>query len=227
VNLAPVERAHASSTMPENRLDHTASHLDRRFLGRMLELGLMVFLVVAHPHHESQSPSPATAQESRAPTVSARIAVPIVAAPASITARTGRRRFAWPISGTLTSGFGRRGFWSWHAGVDIVARRGTPIRAAAPGTVRLSAWQSSYGRVIRIAHARGFSTVYAHNSRNFVKVGDRVERGTIIGAVGHTGRASGDHLHFEVRRDGVPRNPLSFLPPQASVPVSVKERTSG
>jgi murein DD-endopeptidase MepM/ murein hydrolase activator NlpD len=101
------------------------------------------------------------------------------------------------------------------------------IRAAAPGTVQFSGWQSSYGRVIRIAHSSGFSTVYAHNSRNFVKVGDRVERGTIIGSVGHTGRASGDHLHFEVRRYGVPRNPLSFLPPQAPVPIPAKERAIG
>jgi murein DD-endopeptidase MepM/ murein hydrolase activator NlpD len=225
VNLTPIERAKESTTA-ENRLDRTARYFDRRFAGRMIELGVMVFLVVAHPHPDSPGTKAATAQEPRAQAASARIAMPIVAAPASITARTGRS-FTWPIAGRLTSGFGRRGFWSWHAGVDIVAHRGTLIRAAAPGTVQFSGWQSSYGRVIRLAHSNGFSTVYAHNSRNFVKVGDRVERGTIIGSVGHTGRASADHLHFEVRRYGVPRNPLSFLPPQAPVPVPARERAIG
>lgn len=132
------------------------------------------------------------------------------------------RAFSWPIAGRLTSGFGRRGFWSWHAGVDIAARRGTPIRAAAPGVVRFSGWQSSYGRVIRIAHPDGYTTVYAHNSRNLVKTGDRVERGTVIAAVGHTGHATADHLHFEVRRYGIPRNPLPFLRQQPPVPTPTR-----
>jgi len=187
----------------------------------------MVFLVLAHSYPDSPGTRPATAQEPRVQAASARIAMPVVAGPASITARTGHRPFTWPIAGRLTSGFGRRGFWSWHAGVDIVARRGTLIRAAAPGTVQFSGWQSSYGRVIRVAHSQGFSTIYAHNSRNLVKVGDRVEQGTIIGAVGHTGRASADHLHFEVRRYGVPRNPLSFLPLQAPVPAPAKGQAIG
>jgi murein DD-endopeptidase MepM/ murein hydrolase activator NlpD len=122
-----------------------------------------------------------------------------------------RVEFIWPVEGPVVSGFGRRGFWGWHRGVDIKAQPGRSIRAAAGGTVLFSGWQSSYGRVIKIAHANGFSTVYAHNLRNFVKTGDRVEPGTVIAAVGHTGRATTYHLHFEIRRQGVAQNPLLLL----------------
>ena len=79
--------------------------------------------------------------------------------------------------------------------------------------------ESSYGRIIEIAHPNGLSTVYAHNSANFVRAGDKVKTGTVIGAVGRTGRATADHLHFEIRRQGVPRDPLPLLPhpPAASM----------
>jgi Peptidase family M23 len=120
-------------------------------------------------------------------------------------------RFRWPVHGPVSSGFGRRGFGAWHSGVDIQAAHGQPIRAAAAGTVLFSGWQSSYGRVVKIAHAGGFTTVYAHNLKNSVKAGDRVQPGTVIGAVGQTGRATGDHLHFEVRREDRAQNPLPLL----------------
>jgi murein DD-endopeptidase MepM/ murein hydrolase activator NlpD len=225
VKRGPIEPARASMRV-ENRLDRTARCFDRRVAGRMIELGVMVFLVLTQPGLAPSATRPATAQESHAQPARRGIATP-VAARAAVTARLGQRPFAWPISGRLTSGFGRRGLWSWHTGVDIVARRGTPIRAAAPGIVQFSGWQSSYGRVIRIAHSQGFSTLYAHNSRNFVKAGDRVETGTVIGAVGHTGRASADHLHFEVRRYGVPRNPLSFLQGQDPVQMQATRQVIG
>src|SRR4029453_16838876 len=115
--------------------------------------------------------------------------------------------FRWPVNGPVSSGFGRR-FGEWHSGVDIKAPPGEPIRAAAAGTVLFSGWRSSYGRVVEIAHADGFITVYAHNLRNSVKAGDRVQPGTVIGAVGRAGRAAGNHLHFEVRRQGWAQNPL-------------------
>jgi murein DD-endopeptidase MepM/ murein hydrolase activator NlpD len=216
MNQESIERAKTSVTV-ENRLDRTARYFDRRFAGPMIELGVMVLLVLTHPHLSAPVTGRATALEPQAQSAGGSIALPVVAARASVATWTGHRPLAWPIAGRLTSGFGRRGFWSWHTGVDIVARRGTPIRAAAPGVVQFSGWQSSYGRLIRIEHGQGLSTVYAHNSRNFVKAGDRVERGTVIGAVGHTGRATADHLHFEVRRYGVPRNPLSFLQGQTPV----------
>ncbi len=95
--------------------------------------------------------------------------------------------------------------------VDIKAPAGTPIRAAAPGTVTFSGRQSSYGRTVKIAHANGLSTVYAHNSANFVKPGDPVKAGTLIGTVGRTGRATTSHVHFEIRRKGVAKNPLPLL----------------
>jgi murein DD-endopeptidase MepM/ murein hydrolase activator NlpD len=128
-------------------------------------------------------------------------------------------RFRWPVNGPVSSGFGRRGFGGWHSGVDIKAPQGQPIRAAAAGTVLFSGWQSSYGRVVKIAHADGFTTVYAHNLRNFVKAGDRVQLGTVIGAVGQTGRATANHLHFEVRREGRAQNPLPLLARREPTPL--------
>lgn len=117
----------------------------------------------------------------------------------------------WPVHGSVTSRFGSRGFWGWHRGVDIKAHHGAPIHAAAGGTVAFSGRQGSYGRVIKMVHANGLSTVYAHNSVNFVKTGDRVRAGALIGAVGRTGHAASNHLHFEVHRQGVAHDPLPLL----------------
>ena len=122
-----------------------------------------------------------------------------------------RAGFIWPVRGPVISRFGSSRLSGWHSGVDIKAPRGTPIRAAAPGIVTFSGRQSSYGRTVKIAHANGLSTVYAHNSANFVKPGDPVKAGTLIGTVGHTGRATTNHVHFEIRRKGVAKNPLLLL----------------
>ncbi len=120
--------------------------------------------------------------------------------------------FSWPVKGTLTSTFGarRRGH---HDGVDISASNGTVIRSASAGKVIFSDKLAGYGNVIIIEHDRGFTTVYAHNERNQVKKGDLVERGSRIGLVGRSGRASGSHLHFEIRKNNIARNPLHYLPP--------------
>ena len=128
-----------------------------------------------------------------------------------LTLHVDRAGFIWPVKGSVTSRFGPRGLWGWHRGVDIKAPRGAPIHAAATGTVVFSGRQSSYGRVIKIAHANGLSTIYAHNSANFVRAGDRVRAGALIGAVGRSGRATTNHLHFEVRRRGVANDPLPLL----------------
>jgi len=133
--------------------------------------------------------------------------------------RTDWAEFRWPVNGPVSSGFGRRGFGGWHSGVDIKAPQGQPIRAAAAGTVLFSGWQSSYGRVVKIVHADGFTTVYAHNLKNSVKAGDRVQPGTVIGAVGRTGRATANHLHFEVRRQGRAQNPLPLLARREPTPL--------
>ena len=128
-----------------------------------------------------------------------------------LSAHGDRIGFAWPVEGSVVSRFGRRGLWGWHRGVDIKAPRGAPIHAAAAGIVVFSGRQSSYGRVIKIAHPNGLVTIYAHNSANFVKAGDRVKGGALIGAVGRTGHATTNHLHFEVRRQGVAHDPLTLL----------------
>ena len=120
-------------------------------------------------------------------------------------------RFAWPLEGRLSSGFGRRGRRP-HQGIDISARPGTPIRAAEAGKVIYSGWLGGYGRVVIVKHAGRYSTVYAHNRANKVRVGQFVERGDVVALVGSSGRSSGPHVHFEVRRDDRAQNPLRFLP---------------
>lgn len=119
--------------------------------------------------------------------------------------------FAWPVEGQLSSAFGRRRM-GWHRGIDIKADLGTIVTAAAGGTVVASGYQTRYGRVVKIEHANGFMTVYAHNDDNLVEAGDRVMTGQIIAAVGRTGRATAHHLHFEIRQAGLAYNPLYLLP---------------
>jgi LysM repeat protein len=121
----------------------------------------------------------------------------------------------WPVPGKISSYYGmRRG--RPHEGIDIPAPRGTPIRAAANGLIVASSGSlkgySGYGRVIIIDHGKGIWTLYAHNSKNRVNSGSCIRAGEIIGEVGATGNATGDHLHFEVRKNGRPINPLNYLP---------------
>ncbi len=121
--------------------------------------------------------------------------------------------FRWPLEGPISSPFGRRRS-GWHAGIDIKAEVGTPIFAAARGTVLYSGREKYYGRVLKVEHEDGFLTVYAHNLQNFVEAGDVVEAGQVIGTVGRTGRASTYHLHFEIRNNGKVFNPVFLLPAQ-------------
>jgi murein DD-endopeptidase MepM/ murein hydrolase activator NlpD len=125
---------------------------------------------------------------------------------------TAKRKLMWPVKGgTLTSRFGTRNGKNHH-GIDIGARRGTPIRAAHGGKVEFSGWgPTGYGLMIIIKHPGNLTTVYAHNSRNLVKKGSKVKRGQMIARVGKTGRASGPHVHFEVRNDTHAKNPLLYL----------------
>jgi hypothetical protein len=126
--------------------------------------------------------------------------------------------FAWPADGMVASGFGRRRV-GWHAGIDIKADMGTPVLAAAAGTVSFSGWSASYGRLVKIQHPNGFVTVYAHNSEILVQIGDEVESGKMIATVGRSGRASDHHLHFEIRREGMAFNPLFLLEGRDHTPV--------
>lgn len=104
-------------------------------------------------------------------------------------------------------GAGRR----MHAGVDFAGSRGTPIYATADGVVTHAGWQSGYGRLVKIKHAFGIETRYAHNSNIRVKVGQRVSRGDRISDMGATGRVTGTHLHYEVRLNGTPVNPMTYI----------------
>jgi murein DD-endopeptidase MepM/ murein hydrolase activator NlpD len=119
--------------------------------------------------------------------------------------------FLWPAEGRVSSTFGRRSS-GWHRGVDIKAERGAPIMASAPGVVTASGVEPRYGRVVKIEHPNRFVTVYAHNDRNLVQIGDRVLSGQTIAVMGRTGRATADHVHFEIRHAGLAYNPLYMLP---------------
>jgi len=125
---------------------------------------------------------------------------------------------SWPLPGhrRVTSGYGNRPRprgrgTEMHSGVDISAPRGTHIVAAESGTVVLSGWHGGFGQTVIIEHGNGITTLYGHNSRNLVSVGDWVNRGDVIAHVGSTGFSTGPHLHFEVRRNGNHVNPNPFL----------------
>jgi murein DD-endopeptidase MepM/ murein hydrolase activator NlpD len=118
--------------------------------------------------------------------------------------------FIWPVNGPVTSGFGMR--WGrMHEGVDIGVGYGTPIHAAAAGRVVYAGWMSGYGNLVAIDHGGGVSTAYGHQSSIAVSVGQVVSQGQTIGYVGCTGHCFGPHLHFEVRINGSPVDPLGYL----------------
>jgi murein DD-endopeptidase MepM/ murein hydrolase activator NlpD len=122
----------------------------------------------------------------------------------------------WPLSGPITSPFGMRmhpvyGRPILHAGIDIAAPTGTTIAAAADGRVIVAGTQGDCGKMVAIDHHGGLSTIYCHMSQIFVGVGQDVQRGQAIGAVGMTGDATGPHVHFQVMQDGHPVDPMSFL----------------
>ena len=120
--------------------------------------------------------------------------------------------FVWPVAGQMSSKFGDRHGRN-HDGIDIRAKSGTPVHAAEAGRVIHSGGGlGDYGKVVIVKHAGRYSTVYAHNRKNRVRKGDFVEKGQVIAEVGKTGNATGPHVHFEVRHDRRPENPLTYLP---------------
>jgi len=119
--------------------------------------------------------------------------------------------FRWPLQGKLSSNYGwRRG--RSHEGIDIAAPRGTKIRAAESGRVTHSGWLAGYGRVVILKHSGRYSSVYAHNRKNLVRKGAFVEKGQVVAEVGSSGRATGPHVHFEIRHDRRAKDPLAYLP---------------
>ncbi len=121
-----------------------------------------------------------------------------------------------PLNGRITSRFGKRrdplnGRVSFHDGIDIRGRRGAKIYATANGIVTLAGYNGGYGNYVEVQHGDGYKTAYAHMKKILVKRGQRVHRGDIIGLVGNTGRSTGPHLHYEIRRNDTPLNPAKYM----------------
>jgi len=122
----------------------------------------------------------------------------------------------YPVEGSISSPYGKRDSpfteeRTFHAGTDFSATSGTPIRATADGVVSYSGWTQYSGHLVIIEHGCGFSTAYAHNKNNLVKIGQKLRRGDIIGYVGSSGRSTGPHVHYEVWEKGKRINPSKFL----------------
>ena len=122
----------------------------------------------------------------------------------------------WPVKGWLTSNFGMRkspfsGKRKMHEGYDIAARTGTPLYVTADGVVSKAETVPGYGKLVVVEHGYGYRTYYGHNSKLHVRAGQRVTRGQKIASVGNTGRSTGAHVHYEIRRNGVPVNPKKFM----------------
>lgn len=129
----------------------------------------------------------------------------------------------WPAVGPITTAFGEPGSdWvgGYHMGIDIGAPAGSPILAAADGTVEddQADVNHGYGNFVAIDHGNGYATLYAHMSRIVAKPGEKVSRGQLIGFVGSTGFVDGPHLHFELRHNGTKIDPQPFLPTQNEAP---------
>ncbi len=122
----------------------------------------------------------------------------------------------WPVRGWVTSPFGNRispftGIPTFHEGMDIAAQTGTPVVAPADGVVIRAGFGTGYGNMVELSHGYGIKTIYGHNSRLNVKAGQRVKRGDVISYVGDSGSSTGPHLHYEVRLNGLPVNPVRYL----------------
>jgi murein DD-endopeptidase MepM/ murein hydrolase activator NlpD len=122
----------------------------------------------------------------------------------------------YPVEGSISSPYGKRenpitGNAGFHSGIDISASPGAPILATAEGMVSHSGWTSHSGYVVVLEHGCGFSTIYAHNKKNAVKLGEKVKRGGIVGYVGSTGKSTGPHVHYEIWEKGKSVNPQKYL----------------
>ncbi len=126
-------------------------------------------------------------------------------------AKRSKQGFTWPVKGKIMARFDSR-HDALNDGIDIAAPSGTPVRATLAGQVIYSDHLRGYGNLIIVRHRRGFASVYAHNRRNLVRQGQKVSRRQVIAEVGATGRVATPLLHFEIRRNNVARNPLSYLP---------------
>jgi LysM repeat protein len=143
------------------------------------------------------------------PFVTPQIATGVRRADAPVDAARGSGSFSWPTSGNIT-----QQFWGGHRAIDIGSWVGAPVKAADSGYVVLAGggWNGGYGNHVIVDHGNGYTTLYAHLNSIFVRPGESVSRGQQLGTVGNTGNSTGPHLHFEIRYQGVPRNPHNWLP---------------
>ncbi len=125
------------------------------------------------------------------------------------------RRFAWPLRGVLYARFGKKGREP-HDGIDLAAPEGTSVKTAAAGTVLYAGEQKGYGLIAIVDHGDGFITLYAHNRDLRVKTGQKLRDAQVVATVGQSGSTSGPHLHFEIRQNGKPVDPLPLLGPPPS-----------
>lgn len=131
--------------------------------------------------------------------------------------RLGTGNYIWPVRGRISSTFGYRHHpvlrkQKFHNGLDIAVPSGTPVKAVDSGVVLVSGWRGGYGYYVAIDHGNGTSSAYGHNSALLVKVGETVVRGQVIAKSGNTGLSTGPHVHFEIRINGQPANPMPYLP---------------
>ena len=180
--------------------------------GEGLTAGREVFVPGAKPFDETAEESPRQQQPAKK-TGKTKVKVKVP----SYTGPVYSRSFVWPVVGRINSRFGWRGDpfsgrrRDWHTGLDIKGPTGRPIVASKSGVVTYAGWMSGYGRTVVVDHGGGYTTLYAHCSRLYVRPGSRVKQGQSIAAVGSTGRSTGSHCHFEVRVNGRPVNPLKVL----------------
>jgi lipoprotein NlpD len=152
----------------------------------------------------SIGPPPVSELSPRPPSTAGRTAVASRPSPVGV--------LQWPLRGVLYARFGKKGREP-HDGIDLAAPAGTPVRTAGEGVVLFAGAQSGYGLIVVVSHERGFVTVYAHNRDLRVRTGQTVRPGQVIATVGESGKTSGPHLHFEVRVEGEPVDPLRFMGP--------------
>jgi murein DD-endopeptidase MepM/ murein hydrolase activator NlpD len=171
--------------------------------------------------------APAAAPPTKAPVLAPEppvkdvtvVSPPVLTPATPPVAPTPSDKMMWPVSGKVSSGFGRRGKRHLHAGIDIPMPKGTPIVAVLDGVVLETSTTKSkkyrgYGNAVLIDHGNGIAAMYAHCQSVGVKAGQRVKQGDVVGSVGNTGRTTTHHIHFEVRKDGKPVDPIPYLTPR-------------